>query len=162
MVAAISCHEEERWGRTVGRESTCGSRSSAWWQQRVVGRQQQSDLAKPMWTQPAAKRLSNAQRAEPKRRRFCNHPPNVRPGSKVDHLKQSSIMVGKCVWTWQQSSWLWMKYPCKMHMPSMLWTKTNLPPASNTFGASVRQAPPARPKPCRLETFLYSCNIFTC
>ena len=31
MVVTISCNEEDRCGRTVGRESTCGSISSAWW-----------------------------------------------------------------------------------------------------------------------------------
>ena len=34
MVAAISCHDEDRWGRTACRESTCGSIATAWWKER--------------------------------------------------------------------------------------------------------------------------------
>ena len=34
VVADVSCHEEERCGRTTGRESTYGSRSTAWWKEK--------------------------------------------------------------------------------------------------------------------------------
>jgi len=59
-------------------------------------------------------------------------------------MRKSVIVIGKCLWTWPQSSWLWMKYTCNMRMPSMVWTTSSWPPATDARGANVHHAPPAQ------------------
>ena len=63
-------------------------------------------------------------------------------------MRKSVIVIGKCLWTWPQSSWLWMKYTCNMRMPSMVWTTSSWPPATDARGANVHHAPPCPMSRC--------------
>ena len=63
-------------------------------------------------------------------------------------MRKSIIAIGECLWTWPQSSWLWMKYTCNMRMPSMVWTTSSWPPATDARGANVHHAPPCPMSRC--------------